>query len=55
MVVGGCVYLFHVSKQCLASEMEERFVQKDGSWILTLRDVRKINFLYREAVRVVGP
>jgi hypothetical protein len=54
MVVGGCIYLFHVSDMHLRPEVEERLVQKDGSWILTLKDARKIEFIYQEAKRVYG-
>jgi hypothetical protein len=52
LIVGGCVYLFHISKHRLAKHVSERLIQKDGSWVISFKDARKMPFIRREAERV---
>lgn len=48
-VVGGCVYLFHISNQRLPKQMSEQLIKKDGSWVISFKDARKMPFIRGEA------
>lgn len=52
LVVGGCVYLFHISNQRLPKQMSERLITKDGSWVISFKDARKMPFIREEAIRL---
>lgn len=52
VVMGGFLFLFHVSKVRLDRHLESRFVDKAGRWTITVVDARKIPFIQGEALRV---
>ncbi len=52
LVVGGCVYLFHISNQRLPEQVSELLIRKDGSWVISFKDARKMSFIRGEAERV---
>ena len=52
LVVGGCVYLFHISNQRFPKQMSDWLIKKDGSWVLSFKDARKIPFIREEAIRL---
>jgi len=52
LIVGGCVYLFHISNQRLPAPLSKLLIKKDGSWIISFKDARKMPFIRREAERV---
>ena len=52
LFVGGCVYLFHISNQRLSKQWSKLLIRKHGSWQIRFQDIRKIPFLYREAIRM---
>jgi hypothetical protein len=52
ILVGGCLYLFHISNQRLPEQMSKLLIKQDGSWVITLKDASKIPFIHPEAKRV---
>lgn len=52
LVVGGCLYLFHITKQRLPESVSERLIKKDGSWVIFLTDARQMPFIRKEAEQV---
>jgi hypothetical protein len=52
LVVGGCLYLFHVSKQRLSRRFSKLLIKKDGSWEILIKNAREIEFIKKEAERI---
>ena len=52
LLVGGCLYLFHISNQLLSKQWTEGLIRKDGSWIIGVQDALEIPFIREEAVRI---
>lgn len=51
-VAGGCIYLFHVSNQNIEKEAEQWLINPDGTWVISMKDARKIHFLRYEAEKI---
>ncbi len=51
-VAGGCIYLFHVSNQNIEKEAEQWLINPDGTWVISMKDARKIQFLRFEAEKI---
>lgn len=52
LVIGGCVYVFHITKQRLPEPVSERLIKKDGSWIISIEDAHQIAFIRQEAGQI---
>ena len=52
LVAGGCSYLFHVSNQNIEKEAEQWLINPDGTWVISKKDARKIQFLRYEAEKI---
>ncbi len=51
-IVGGCIYLFHVSKQHIEKEAGQWLIHPNGTWAISLKDAEKIKFLRYEAKKI---
>ena len=51
-VVGGCIYLFHVSKQFIEKEAVQWLINPNGTWAISIKDAGKIKFLLLEVQKV---
>ena len=52
LVVGGCLYLFHISNQRFPEQVSEWLIKKDGAWVIPFKEARNIPFLLEEAKRI---
>jgi hypothetical protein len=52
LVLGGFLFMFYVSAVRLQKVGEQMFIQKDGSWIIPVRNAQNIDFLKKEAKRI---
>lgn len=52
LIVGGCIYLFHVSKQHLEKEAGRWLIHPDGTWAISMKNADKIQFLRYEAEKI---
>ena len=55
LVVGGCLYLFHISNQRLPEQWNKGLIGKDGSWVIPFKDAREIPFILEEAKQYSKP
>ena len=46
MVIGGLLFMFMVSSHRVAPEIEQAFIQPDGTWLMHGTEVKNIPFLY---------
>ncbi len=52
LLVGGCIYLFHVSKQRLGNGAGEWLIRPDGTWAMSMKNANNIPFLRGEAEKI---
>jgi len=51
-IVGGCIYLFHISKQNIEKDAGQWLIHPDGTWAISLKNAEKIKFLRYEAEKI---
>lgn len=54
VVLGGFLFMFYVSAVRLENMDKQLFIQKKGSWIISVIDARNIEFLREEAKRMAA-
>jgi hypothetical protein len=52
VVMGGLLFLFHISKLRLEPNLESRLISESGRWVISLVEARKIEFIRTEALKI---